>query len=230
MSIEDQIISLVKKVDAATQEFDMAVTFHEVWKPTLYDENLRTRMGVSYATNAFHVIRMALRREMLLALMRLWDNNRKNVGMHHIANILRASSVISALAKKRAAPYRDAHVENQMKQELLQLRDEIVALIGKYFKDGADRPVLKKLRTVRNKHLAHRPIQALAATGSEKFDKEIETFYQDMSKLISLLCSLVKGLGYDPQETAEVYCTYATLFWAGARGERTEGHPNYRVI
>ncbi len=46
-----------------------------------------------------------------------------------------------------------------------------------------------------------------------------------MSKLIRLLMSLVIGEAYDPAETGEVYKHHAKFFWAGVRGERTEGHP-----
>jgi hypothetical protein len=240
VNIDDpKIISLAKKVDAATQEFDMAVTFHEVWKPTVYDYDLRKRMGVSYATNAFDVIRTALRRETLLALIRLWDDTskyKKNVGVHFIADDLRDSSIIDAFAKKRDAQYKHTYVEVQMKKELLQQRDKILALVGKYFtevgnsfRNGEARVVLKKLKALRNKRLAHRDTRALAATGAVPIDAEIESFYQDMSKLISLLLHLVKGHGYDPQQTAEVYRFHAAFFWAAVRGERTEGHPNYRA-
>src|SRR5260370_3090404 len=118
-----------------------------------------------------------------------------------------------------------------MRKELLQRRGEIVGLVGKYFtevgkalKNGKVRALVKELRTLRHKRLAHRDIRALAATGANNFDTEVEAFYQDMSKLVSLLLHLVKGHGYDPQETAEVYRTYATLFWAAVRGERTKGH------
>jgi hypothetical protein len=54
------------------------------------------------------------------------------------------------------------------------------------------------------------------------------SFYFDNARLVSLLLSVVKGLGYDPKETAEVYKRYAHHFWAGVRGERTQGHPNYQ--
>lgn len=72
----------------------MAIMFHEVWKPATYDESLHNRMGVSYATNAFHIVRAALRREMLLALMRLWDKRREAVRMKSAAEILGDKDVI----------------------------------------------------------------------------------------------------------------------------------------
>jgi hypothetical protein len=54
MKIDDpKIASLREKVNAAHQEFEMAVTFHEVWKPAAFDDDLHKRMGASYATNAF---------------------------------------------------------------------------------------------------------------------------------------------------------------------------------
>jgi hypothetical protein len=59
---DPKILTLRQKVEAAQQEFDMAVTFHEVWKPAAYDTDLHARMGTSYATQAFRVIQTALRR------------------------------------------------------------------------------------------------------------------------------------------------------------------------
>ena len=76
MDINDpRITALRAKVTAAHEEFDMAVTFHEAWKPAAYDSDLHVRMGASYASHTFLTVRTALRREMLLALMRLWDND-----------------------------------------------------------------------------------------------------------------------------------------------------------
>ena len=53
MEIDDlKIVDLRKLVLAAKQEFDMAVAFHEVWKPATYDSDLHSRLGKSYATQA----------------------------------------------------------------------------------------------------------------------------------------------------------------------------------
>ena len=82
------------------------------------------------------------------------------------------------------------------------------------------------MQTLRNERLAHRAIAA--ATGSNATDEEVESFYQDMSKLIGLLLSLVMGNAYNPDDTAQVYRFHSKFFWAAVRGERTEGHPNFR--
>ena len=40
---ESKITEPKKMVTAAWEEFDMAVTYHEVWKPAAYDKELSTR-------------------------------------------------------------------------------------------------------------------------------------------------------------------------------------------
>lgn len=91
-------------MEAAKLEFDMALTFQETWKPAAYDKDLHKRMGDSFATHTFLVVRSALRREMLLALMRLWDKDSRAVRMKEsIADVLRDQSVVHALAADSAA-------------------------------------------------------------------------------------------------------------------------------
>jgi hypothetical protein len=228
--VASKIASLQEQVEAAKQEFDMAITFHEAWKPAAYDKDLHKRMGVSFATNTFFVVRLALRREMLLALMRLWDKKSKTVRMKEsVADILRHQSVVNALASDRAARIGMADEEDQMRSDLSQRASEATALVDKYSVGGSHYPILEKLRRLRHERLAHRQIEAVAATGLDPTDEEIESFYQDNSTLIGLLLSLVAGVAYDPNDTAEVYRLYAKFFWAGVRGERTEGHPDYRA-
>jgi len=230
MNVNDpKIVSLREKVSAADEEFDMAVRFHEVWKPAAHDKDLHKRMGASYATNAFFVVRAALRREMLLALMRLWDKEAKAVRMDSIATTLRDKQVIDALAADRAARIGLPEAEGQMRKELGQRADAAIALIDKYSKGSAQGAVRQKLQLLRNERLAHRQTDATAVVGADPTAGEIESFYQDMSNLISLLLSLVKAVAYNPEDTGRVYRHHARFFWAGARGERTEGHPDYRA-
>jgi hypothetical protein len=226
-TINPEIASLRAHVKAAKEEFDLAVVCHEIWKPTVYDKELHQRMGVSYATNAFRVIVTALRREVLLALMRLWDRAKGNVRMEEIARILSDKHIIDVLATDRASRFDDVHIEAAMNEDMTRQAKEVIDLIEGYSKNGRNEAVLEKLRAVRHGLLAHRQIEPTAATGPGLTDKEIESFYQDNSKIIGLLLSLVSGIGYDPEQTGEVFRCHASFFWAGVRGERTEGHPNY---
>jgi hypothetical protein len=226
MTIADsRIAPLRDSVKAAQQEFDMAVMFHESWKPTVYDDDLHRRIGTSYATHTFNVVRAALRREMVLALMRLWDTPRHALRLEHIARTLRDPTFIDALATNRT-PLPEA--KEQMKRELARRAGEVLTLIDKYSKGGSDYAIRHKLQRMRNERLAHRDVTAAAATGPSVTDEEIESFYRDNSEIVRLLLSTVNAHAYDPAEAAEVFRQYATHFWAGARGERTEGHPYYR--
>ena len=89
MKITDPRISPPREsVNAAQQEFDMTVMFHETWKPTAYDDDLHRRMGTSYATHTFKVLRMALRREMVLALMRRNHRRKQKSGTNASASVV----------------------------------------------------------------------------------------------------------------------------------------------
>jgi hypothetical protein len=226
MDINDKkIISLKEKVSAAREEFDLAVTFHEAWKPTAYDGDLHKRIGRSYAGNTFLVVRAALRREMLLALMRLWDKSPGGIRMDSIAATLRDKRVIATLAADRATRMGVPESEDQMREDLDQRACAAVELIRKYQPRGT---VREKLKRHRDERLAHRQTDSTAVAEADATAEEIEAFYQDMSELISLLLTVAMAVSYDPKEHGLVYQHHAKFFWAGVRGERAEGHPNYR--
>jgi hypothetical protein len=93
MQIEREILALRGQVKAADEEFHIALAFHEAWKPAAYDKALHERIGRSYAANTFRVIAAALRREMLLALIRLWDSDPRSVRMRAVGESLQNSEV-----------------------------------------------------------------------------------------------------------------------------------------
>jgi hypothetical protein len=111
------------KVTAAQEEFDMAVTFHEIWKPAAYDQELHNRLGKSYATQAFLVTRTALRREMVLALVRLCDTNQRGIRMQSIWYDLRDTEIVDALALDRARGLGFEDVFEHMREDLAKRAD-----------------------------------------------------------------------------------------------------------
>jgi len=231
MKIDDpKIVTLREMVTAAMEELDLAIRFYEVWKIAADDKDLHARMGTSFATHAFMIARSAIRREMLLALMRLWDTNRDKtkiaVRMQWIAATVGEPEVIDALALQRAERLgRWPGTFETIRAELDAKAVEVISLTRKYMDGGSHDTALKKLTTLRHEKLAHRQIAATAETGPE--EQEIEEFYRDNAKLVQILCSLVNATAFDPEDFAGVYRHYANFFWAGARGEQTEGHPNY---
>ena len=208
-------------VAAAQQEFDLAVAFHGVWKPTAYDQDLHGRLGVSYATQAFRVIRTALRRELVLALIRLWDNDQRAVRMECIAKALRENEIIDALAleliRRKFPEDFDA-----IREDLGEKAAKTIRLVDKYITGGgAGNAVYRKLRDLRNERLAHRQVMTKARpTGATATDEEIEEFYQDNSKLVHILCNIFQVTTYDPEDAAKVFGFYASHFWG--RFQKTE--------
>lgn len=241
--ISEEIKQLKKVVDTACQEIELAVMLHETWRPAAYDSDLHVRIGASYAGHAFLVIRLSLRRELLLALCRVWDTNPRAVKMTAIRDKLLEKRFFDALVQHRTERLglNSSFAHAAVKAELQSKRDLVLKLIGKYLQGGSGAGVLERLRKVRHEHLAHRQlpkapvaIDSLTHRGVETksidlaTDDEIEEFYQDNLQLISQLLSLVQAHSYDLSQTAAVYKHHAKYFWASARGERTEGHPDFR--
>lgn len=230
---------LKRKVIAADDEFDFVQTCHEVWKPTVYDNELHQRLGLSRASNTFVIVRLALRREMLLGLLRLWDwdEKKRTVDMQWIADTLDKDDrqIVNVLATEYAKLWddpSDMDFAQSQADKLRQAADEAISIIRKYEKDGSDHSFLQKLKVLRNERLAHRnaesksPKRIKAASFS---DMEVEKFYQDMAKLIRRLDFVVRQAGYNPDNSAEIHAKNAAYFWASVRGERTEGHPDFPV-
>ncbi len=225
MKIDDpKILPLRAKARAAHEEFDTAQACHEAWKPAAYDEALHERIGRSFAANTFIVLRQALRREMLLALMRLWDNNSQAVGMKSIANSLQDKRIMDALAAECEAQgggLGDADVLGKFGREqsdaLRQRAMEAIAIIDTYTDGGSRYSTYKKLKRLRDEHLAYRQVTPTPAevVGADTTDEEIENFYQDMSRLIRLLRGSVEDTDYNPEETAKLRRRHAALFCRG---------------
>lgn len=230
MSVTDVVASLKVSVQAAFEEFDQAVAFREVWRYAAYDHDLHQRMGKSYATNTFRIIRVALWRETLLALARLWDTRPRTVRMDvDIGEKIRKAAVIEALATERAKRRGSWPGDReQIKKELSAVAAEAIGLIDKYHRGGTGYKALQRLLRLRHEHLGHRSLGPASAHGPGPTDAEIELIFHDHRRLIAQLLHLVLATDYSAEEAAKVHQYCAKFFWAAVRGERTEGHPNFR--
>lgn len=241
---QQQIERLSSMIDTIRQEIELAIMFHETWRPAAYDTELQDRIGTSFAAHSFQIIRMSLRRELLLTLTRLWNSNPQAVRMSWIASRLRDKKFFGALVqiRSRRLGLHSRFDPDPVGEALTPRRDMVLDVINKYSEGGSGSEVLKKLKTLRHERLAHRQLADLPINAAEAdapgprvedgpvwaTDDEIEEFYQDNLEIVGLLLSLVQGIGFDLSQAATVYKHHAKFFWASARGERTEGHPNYR--
>jgi hypothetical protein len=247
---ENQVAILKGKVAAFRDEVESLIAFHEAWRPMVADAALRQRMGNSYATHTFEIIRIALRREVMMGLTRLWDNNRWAVSLKNIGNCLRDKRVVEALVMESVnnwgrlssddAPPSLAEpnigtikperewIKGSMAGTLQPQIDRALAIIDKYQDGGSGFATRKHLEGLRDKWLAHREVKSGVPAALDRTDEEIEAYYQDMLALVEALTHAVDKAAYDPSETADVRKTYARYFWNGVRSERMEGHPDYR--
>lgn len=102
MDIDIELDRAMRSVEAAVEEARLAIQFHETWRPTVFDAALLGRMGNSYATHSFHIIRIALRRELLLALTRIWDKDSKSIKLTWVEEFLKGNDLFDALVEHRA--------------------------------------------------------------------------------------------------------------------------------
>ena len=230
MNTEQKIGRLRAEVRAALDEFEFVIRLYETWRPAAVDQDLFGRMGSSYASHAFLLIREALAREIVIGLTKLWDSGDRPISMQRIAGFLRSPAVIRALAVERARRMPIPGIEDMLERDLTEKAAAVLVLIDKYSHSGAHRAVHDGLQNLRNKRFAHRQVATETAPTTTPTMEEVFTFYQDMSVLLKALVSLVLAEAYDLQEAAEVHRRYAVEFWTGARGEKTEGHPNYRGL
>jgi hypothetical protein len=216
-----------------------AVAFHETWRPAAKDSALHERLGESYATNSFIVIRLALRRELVLTLMRIWDSNPRAAHIFHVRNLLQSKSVFDLLVEDRhgrigrsvVEPLSDGRglrgdgAKRFLKSELIAKRKQVRREIGKYMSGGAGESDMQALEKLRNEQLAHRSRSEEAWTGLDPGDEIVESIYQDTLEVVSLLLSLVLGRAFDMGQAKDVWRHHASFFWASVRGEHDKGHP-----
>jgi hypothetical protein len=214
MEIDDPLIEKLKSiVSAAYEEFDLGIAFFEVWKPMAYDEALHQRMGRSYATQGFRIIHTALRRELLFALIRLWDTNKQAVRMTLIKEIIENPQVIDALAEDRAKNMHLQDVVGFVRDDLGAKAGEVSQQIGEYMEGGSKHYLWIKLNHLRHERLAHRQVAEAVPARHTTTDDEIQMFFLDNAKIIETLLSLVKAIAYESQDTRSVYGFYAKEFW-----------------
>jgi AbiU2 len=174
------IADLQEQVRAAQEEFDLAVVFHETWKPAAYDADLHARMGTSYATQTFRVVSTALRREMLMALMRVWDNSKKNnLRMEEIGRDISKLAVMNALVTERVTRMGIPGAEVAIRSTLDEKAGQVARIVAKYGQGGPRHSVLKTIRHLRDKRLAHHDLTPATVAGPNVDDEDIEEFFQD---------------------------------------------------
>ncbi|HDR9275780.1 hypothetical protein VI03_10130 [Burkholderia vietnamiensis] len=227
---EERLIRAKLLVVAAEEEMLLAIMFHETWKPTAYDGDLRARIGGSYAAHTFEIIRLALRREVVMALMRLWDDHRQALKLNSIVDVLQSAECFDGLMRERIAAVGATEEEaDTLRDTHRKFRDDMVALVRKHTHSNDPSPLLDRLRTIRHERLAHRQAeQPTDPAGLLATDEEVEDLYQDSRRIINYMALLLLGRSfYLALDSGRPYRESARYFWESVRGEGAEGHPRF---
>lgn len=225
----DELNKFRAMVGICEEQAVMATMFHESWSPTVGDAELSARMGTSFARHTFHIVGWALRRELILSLMRIWDGRNDTPNMKRIWQWLGEEAKYELLLQARARRISSSpnSIMQMLRESLDPVRENISATIAQYLDGGEKFAAIERLRVVRNKRLAHRDLET-PPDAVDPTDDEVVQLYLDTLALVTDLLHLVNGKAFDLRDAAGVYAHHARYFWAGTRGERTEGHPNYR--
>lgn len=227
---------LRKQVQAICGEADTALVLHATWQVARDDQALHERLGVSYATNAFRAVVTALRREVLMGLLRVWDKSKGGLRLDRLASEFRKPETIKLLSEarpvclqaRRARKYYAESLIEEVRSTLDETANSFLSLFAKYERSGEGTRLLKKMKDLRDERLAHFDMHATTVPDKNATDQEIDQFLADSMELVRHLRHLVLAEAFDPVEAAGVHRHYAKLFWASVRSERSEGHPNFR--
>ena len=222
----DQAANLRAMVKAARREANDAVMYREAWRPMAHDSQLHARLGKSFASQTFLIIRYGLWREMLSALMRIWDRESDAIHLSLMINQIQNESLIRELWKERLTT-RSTDIAEEM---LADLRSKAVAtkIAFDNYNKGGKRQDYTFLRDFRHQQLAHAQTKReLTKAPADWCDQRTEDFYETTIFIVRQLLTIVESADHDLAGLAEEYGHSSKLFWASVKGERTEGHPNY---
>lgn len=221
MGVAEDLIFIKKCVEAIEQESVLLCSVHASWKPTVFDDDLFSRMGYSYSGHTFQVIRFALRREMLMGLARMWDQTERTTGLSQLARRIKKESVFQTVVDEFClARYGERERGRGLAYESLdKKRQDVLKVVALYEQGGPKCTVKKRILSVRNQELAHRQVDDGNRVAIFWDDSEIEQLYLDTLYIAETLLELVLLRGFDLSGVASVYAHHARHFWDGVRGD-----------
>jgi len=228
-SNDKEVAHLRAAVAAAFDELLMVLAFYQAWLPAATDQKLMERLGESRAAQAFEVIRLALQREVVLGLMRLWDKNPDAVKIMSMRELLRGKDFIRRLIADRSARLnmRSTHVSERLAEKLVPQYKDLVRAINEYMPGRPKHDIYKRMRDIRDQRLAHRQVEGEAGGLPGVLKHEIDTMMKDTVHIVHTLADTVGGVWFDPEQAGAMYRDNAQLFWNSVKGEKTPGHPDY---
>lgn len=228
---EQQIKALEARSLAAGREWQDFVSFYEVWKPAVQDQQLLRRLDETLAGNAFVTIRAALQRELIMSIMRIWDDHDSTICLRKIMILLDDHRTLGAIVHRVIdKTFEGQHTDHAARHEdMLKGYQASVAICQKIirkYKAGERLEFFKRLGQLRDEHLAHRQvIREKLPTGTDDMPL-FEEFANDTGTLVADLLNIIHNRLID-RALPLLARQNAKLFWASVRGETDPRHPDY---
>ena len=238
INIDSEIELMKKFVYAIRDEIMYVISIYETWHPMVSDDELQSRFNHSLAGQSFVFIRIALQREILLTLTRLWDGVGGSISIKKIAHNLENKHFVKKLIEKTYKIENDTEesyfIKSEMSSYVESKINQVLSIMNAYIKpNGHGLKILFYLKELRNKKLAHNQVNVEEANFDSNINiditfGELDTLFKDMLIIAEFLLSIFHRHGYNMDEARRVDATYARIFWRGATGEKKPGHPDYR--
>lgn len=171
-----------------------------IWNRANDKKDIKSRYNNTYEAHALSIIHDSLHITMIMALMRMYDNDRRSASIPTLIGLLESANLLEEL-KKNSRPQRE-HIDkwlDSVKLRYARLKNE---------------QTLKALRRLRNYALAHADIKKASLHGA-RYGYERKVLERTIP-IIELLLLIVHSRDANFSEVRGIWKRYSNYFWGSA--------------
>ncbi|QJQ01976.1 MULTISPECIES: AbiU2 domain-containing protein [Herbaspirillum] len=228
---EARLVRIRRVIRAARLELPIAIAAFETWRPMVEDGSLINRVNNLNVTETFLAIRGLLWRELIMAIMRFWDDDSKTIGLPYVIAWLRedgakellASDVASAAVEQMNLTVDE---KNSFVENLIGVYDYVDQCVAAYEKGGAYYQIYDNFRRIRHQRLAHRQIKPNTGGQTDSTRPELEQFYRDTLNIVKILNASLNQEEFDLEGIRYSAKCKSVNFWGSVAWQKGEhDHP-----
>jgi len=234
----DKVVKILELVDGNVRH---AFKLRSYFCRAAYNDDVKKRFDQSKAASGYNQIVDSLYFELIMTLVRLFDNLQEEKSAHNTASIPELMSLLSETevvaqlqlrSEQRKTPTGDLEMDlkssdldflKKLKADAIQVAcketSQIFSLLQNYEKLKGSH-LLSRLRTVRNELFAHTAIERNRNNPTRYGDAE--ELLEKTAQFVASLNSSVKSLHDDYQGEINTWQEHAKYFWENIVGENTE--------
>ena len=234
----DKVVKILELVDGNVRH---AFKLRSYFCRAAYNDDVKKRFDQSTAASGYNQIVDSLYFELIVTLVRLFDNLQEEKSAHNTASIPELMSLLSETevvaelqlrSEQRKTPTGDLEIDlkssdldflKKLKTDAIQAAcketSQIFSLFQNYGKLKGSH-LLSRLRTVRNELFAHTAIERNRNNPARYGDAE--ELLEKTAQFVASLNSSVRSLHDDYQGEIKTWQEHAKYFWENIVGESTE--------